>query len=79
MTRCRTCQLAGAEGRLSRFEHAALAWYQRNVTPLVMESGMLGRLVERLGLDADRERMFMAALNAVRQTALRIQIEDERR
>lgn len=64
--------------RLSPFERAAWCWYQQNVTPLVMESGLLGRLVERMELSAVSERMFLQALNMIRQTALRIQIEDER-
>jgi hypothetical protein len=63
---------------MSPFEQAAWSWYQQNVTPLVMEAGMLGRLVERLGMEPASERMFLQALNMIRNTGLRVQFEDER-
>lgn len=75
-SRCRNCLLEREAAGMSAFERFVWTWYTRNVTPLVLESGMLGRMVERLGLDETRERMFMRGLNEVRQFVLRIQAAD---
>jgi len=78
-SRCRTCQLEEKLEGFSPFESAAWNWYQRHFTPLVVETGLLGRLVDRLDLDPLSERIFLKALNEIRQMNLRIQIEDARK
>jgi hypothetical protein len=64
---------------MSGFEIACWNWYRLNATPLVFTSGLLGRLIDRLGLDVEREGLFIRALNMIREHFLLIDYEDARR
>lgn len=64
---------------MSRFEAFVWSWYTKNVTPLVFESGLMGRLIDRLGLDEVGERLFLRGLNEIRQFILKVQAAEARR
>jgi hypothetical protein len=63
---------------MSRFERAAWSWYNAHATPFAFEAGIVGRALDRLGLGEAQERMFVQALNMIRQAALKIQMADAR-
>lgn len=68
--------LAEEAAKMSPFEAFCWHWYQRTITPLVFEGGLLGRELDRLGMNDAQEGLFKQAINAIRQLDLKIQIAD---
>jgi hypothetical protein len=64
---------------MSPFEVACWNFYQRELTAFAFEAGLVAHLIKRLGLKAERERIFLRAMNIIRQAALIIYIEDARK
>ena len=64
---------------MSPFEAFCWNWTNRNVNSTVIEAGLLGRALDRLGLSPIQERLLVRAVNEIRQFFIGLELEDARK
>jgi hypothetical protein len=79
VSKCRNCLLASKAREMSPFEAFCWTWTNRNVNATVIEAGLLGRALDKLGLSPIAERLLIRAVNDIRQFLLKLDMEDARR
>ena len=54
----------------------AMAFYLENATAFVQEFGLMPTLLDKLGLEGTRRRVFLAKLSKIHETVLRMREEE---